>query len=95
VTSPNNPSGLTYDQSQFQRLVEYCRQYDSWLVVDQTYYEFLYEGQQHTIPCSTALQYEKIVHIFSLSKVFGMPGWRVGYVAYPKSLNDSMRKVNK
>jgi aspartate/methionine/tyrosine aminotransferase len=37
--------------------------------------------------------YDRIVHIFSFSKSFGMPGWRVGYMVYPTCLTDSMRKL--
>ena len=55
------------------------RSQDTWLVVDETYYQFLYEGVSHSWACSHALEYENIVHVFSMSKSYGMPGWRVGY----------------
>ena len=75
------------------RLVSVCRPHDSWLVVDQTYHEFLFDGASHSYPCSRALTYPKIVHIFSFSKAFGMPGWRVGYAVYPQALSAAFRKV--
>lgn len=91
LTSPNNPSGHVFARDKIQRLVQICREVDAWLVVDETYYEFLYDpGAKHVFPAG----YEKIVHIFSLSKVFGMPGWRVGYTVYPASLTDHLRKVS-
>ncbi len=93
MTSPNNPSGYIWKKEELRKLIEYCRLYNTWLIVDQTYYEFLHEGHQHTIPCNESFQYEQIIHIFSLSKIFAMPGWRVGYAVYPLSLQNSMRKV--
>jgi len=95
MTSPNNPSGYVYTRAEVQRIVAVCKQHDAWLVSDQTYYEFLHDDAEHVFPCgkSADFAYEKIIHVFSFSKIFGMPGWRVGYLAYPKILTDSMRKV--
>lgn len=96
LTSPNNPSGYVYSRNEVQRLVDLCRAHDCWLVADQTYHEFLYEDAQHVFPCGSkaAFSYDKIMHIFSFSKIFGMPGWRVGYIVFPDSLTPHMRKVS-
>lgn len=93
VTSPNNPSGYVMKTDEVQRLVTVCKQTGTWLVFDQTYYEFLYEGATHCFPCAKRFDYDRIVHVFSFSKSFGMPGWRVGYLVYPDYLSDSMRKT--
>ena len=45
------------------------------------------------MPSISTLNYSNIAHIFSFSKSFGMPGWRVGFVLVPKSLTPSFRKV--
>jgi aspartate/methionine/tyrosine aminotransferase len=66
---------------------------NSWLVIDETYHEFLHENTVHTLPCAKRLEYENIIHISSFSKSFGMAGWRVGYLAYPNKLNTDLRKV--
>lgn len=84
-----------FSKDHLTRLVSLCKARDAWLVVDQTYYEFLFDGAAHTFPCRKALGYDKIVHLFSFSKSFGMPGWRVGYLVIPKALRESMRKVVK
>lgn len=93
LTSPNNPSGVVWQEGDYKRIIALCKQHGTWLVVDQTYYEFLYDGANHVFPCSSRFQYDNIIHIFSLSKIFGMAGWRVGYVVYPKCLSGSMRKL--
>lgn len=69
MTSPNNPSGAVFDADEMKAIVELCRAHDTWLCVDQVYYEFLYDGAQHVFPCNTRFAYDRIVHIFSFSKV--------------------------
>jgi aspartate/methionine/tyrosine aminotransferase len=78
------------------RLVDLCRRHNPniWLVFDETYHEFYYEKDvQHYFPNSNQLNYEHIVHLFSFSKTFGMPGWRVGFLVFPEKLTNAMRKL--
>lgn len=75
-------------------MVDICKAHSSWLSVDQTYNEFLFDDAKHVYPCGKQFEYDKIVHIFSFSKIFGLAGWRVGYVVYPTFLSEHMRKVN-
>lgn len=50
----------------------------AWLVLDNTYEHFLYNGLRHH--CARG---PHVVHLFSFSKGYGMMGWRVGYIAFP------------
>eukprot|EP01035_Chromulina_nebulosa_P016843 gene16843-22328_t len=93
LTTPNNPSGLIWSNEDIDRLVSLCKLYNTWLVCDQTYHEFTFENVKHNYPCIIRLSYPKIIHIFSLSKSYGMAGWRVGYLIYPKTLAFHMRKI--
>ncbi len=63
------------------------------MIVDQTYYEFLYNDAKHIFPSESEVGYDKVINVFSMSKVFGMPGWRVGYIVCPSQFMESMRKV--
>lgn len=96
LTTPNNPSGHVFSRAELTRIVELCRAVDAWLVADQTYEEFLFDDAEHVYPCGApqAFDYDRIVHIFSYSKIFGMPGWRVGYMLFPASLTEQMMKVD-
>jgi aspartate/methionine/tyrosine aminotransferase len=95
ITTPSNPGGLVWGAEETARLVQLCKTSNSWLVVDQTYHEFLFDGCTHTYPCAVNFNYDRIVHLFSFSKSFGMPGWRVGYIACPAHLTESLRKVQQ
>ncbi|KAM7480408.1 hypothetical protein LguiA_028621 [Lonicera macranthoides] len=78
VVNPGNPSGTYIPELLLKRISDLCRDAGCWLVVDNTYEYFMYDGLKHS-----CLEGNHIVNIFSFSKAYGMMGWRVGYIAYP------------
>ncbi|XWS20356.1 hypothetical protein CRYUN_Cryun31cG0094400 [Craigia yunnanensis] len=78
VVNPGNPSGTYIPEPLLQRISDLCKNAGCWLVVDNTYEYFMYDGLKHS-----CLEGDHIVNIFSFSKAYGMMGWRVGYIAYP------------
>ncbi|KAJ8755823.1 hypothetical protein K2173_024368 [Erythroxylum novogranatense] len=81
VVNPGNPSGTYIPEHLLKRISDLCRQAGSWLIVDNTYEYFMYDGLKHT-----CIEGDHIVNIFSFSKAYGMMGWRVGYIAYPSEV---------
>ncbi|KAK8551203.1 hypothetical protein V6N13_119685 [Hibiscus sabdariffa] len=93
VVNPGNPSG-TYIPEPLLKIQNnfffsssfslnrgsqtYAKNAGCWIVVDNTYEYFMYDGLEHSY-----LEGDHIVDIFSFSKAYGMMGWRVGYIAYP------------
>ena len=94
LTSPNNPSGVIYPDDAIAKIVAFCKGVNAWLIVDEAYQDIVFEGYTVSPPCGKRFQYERIVHVSTFSKAFGMMGWRVGYAVYPSSLSGSMKKVN-
>jgi len=78
VVNPGNPTGTYIPEPLLKRISDLCRDAGCWLVVDNTYEYFMYDGLKHS-----CLEGDHIVNIFSFSKAYGMMGWRVGYIAYP------------
>ncbi|XP_068647438.1 aromatic aminotransferase ISS1-like [Aristolochia californica] len=81
VVNPGNPSGTYIPEQLLKRISELCLRAGSWLVVDNTYEYFMYDGLKHS-----CIEGDHIVNLFSFSKAFGMMGWRVGYIAYPSEV---------
>ncbi|EKX51124.1 hypothetical protein GUITHDRAFT_103045 [Guillardia theta CCMP2712] len=73
----------------FLALVEICASKKIWLVSDETYEYFTYDGAEHVSPTAD----DGVINIYSMSKAYGMAGWRIGYVAYPSHLTSAMLKV--
>ncbi|KAJ4718224.1 Aspartate aminotransferase [Melia azedarach] len=81
VVNPGNPSGTYIPEPLLKRISDLCKAAGSWLVVDNTYEYFMYDGLKHS-----CVEGDHIVNIFSFSKAYGMMGWRVGYIAYPSEV---------
>ncbi|KAL1340453.1 hypothetical protein HN51_026825 [Arachis hypogaea] len=91
VVNPGNPSGTYIPESLLKRISDLCKNAGSWLIVDNTYEYFMYDGLKHS-----CVEGNHIVNVFSFSKAYGMMGWRVGYIAYPsevEGLADQLFKV--
>lgn len=74
---PNSPTGAALDAATLGALIHLCRRHGIWLVNDEVY-RLSGEG---AAPPPLADLYERGISIDALSKAFGLPGLRVGWVA--------------
>ena len=81
VNTPNNPTGAVYDQETLQALADLAKEHDIYLLADEVYWPFVY-GDNDYIPLE-ALAPEHTLVTGSLSKVFAMTGFRIGYLIGP------------
>lgn len=79
LVNPCNPTGVLLNLGELEAASRMCAQAGAWLVVDNTYEHFTYDGAEHH--CVSG---DHVINLFSFSKAYGMMGWRVGYIAYPK-----------
>ncbi|KAI8474220.1 MAG: pyridoxal phosphate-dependent transferase [Monoraphidium minutum] len=78
LVNPANPTGILLTAAELGRAAALTAAAGAWLVIDNTYCDFVYDGRRHHCPAGP-----HVVHLFSLSKAYGMMGWRVGYIALP------------
>jgi len=92
VNSPNNPSGAVLDDEEFERIAGLCRKKDIFLLSDECYSHFLYDGRK---PFSIASRTDLKSHIIiagSVSKTYAMTGWRIGYIlALPEIIGAAVK----
>jgi len=79
ITNPCNPTGVLLSNEELDRAASLCAKAGVWLVLDNTYEEFVFDDRKHYCPAG-----DNVLHLFSFSKAYGMMGWRVGYIAYPE-----------
>ena len=86
INSPCNPTGSVIEENDLREIVEFCVSRDLFLVFDETYELFVYDGAKHVSAMKWFDEYpENIVVVNSMSKTFAMTGWRLGYaVAHPE-----------
>jgi len=80
LSFPHNPTTMCVDRTFFERVVEFAREHRLMVVHDFAYADFAFDGYQP--PSFLAVQGAKEVgvEIFSTSKSYNMPGWRLGFV---------------
>ena len=80
--NPNNPTGKLIPGEILERLLEICGRKNTLLAVDESFFDFLDEGdREKTLACAKLLEkYPNLLVIKSFTKMYAMPGLRFGYV---------------
>ena len=76
-TSPHNPTGTVLREEELKVLVDLAERRGCWLLLDETYRELAY-GKQ-TSPAATLS--DRAISVSSMSKSYGIPGIRIGWLA--------------
>ncbi|MGZ8851167.1 MAG: pyridoxal phosphate-dependent aminotransferase [Thermoanaerobaculia bacterium] len=86
LNSPCNPTGAVMREDEVRRIVEWCGAHGAFLVFDETYEFFVYDGNRHVSAMRWFADFpETVIIVNSMSKTFAMTGWRLGYaVAHPE-----------
>jgi aspartate/methionine/tyrosine aminotransferase len=79
VNAPHNPTGTQMEAATFRRIVELAREHRLVLFSDEVYRDLQHEpGRQLPAACDV---YERAVSLGSVSKSYGLPGLRLGWLA--------------
>ena len=89
LNSPCNPTGAVIRESELTQIVEWCASRDIFLVFDETYELFVYEGNEHASAARWLERHpETVIIVNSMSKTFAMTGWRLGFaIAHPEIIS--------
>ena len=93
TVSPNNPSGAVYSESDLRAVNVLCTDRGLYHISDEVYEYFLFDGARHFSPGAIAGAETHTVCIYSLSKSYGFASWRVGYMLFPSSLLEAVKKI--
>ena len=80
ICSPNNPTGTVYHADELERLAAICRERSLYLVSDEVYRDFVYDGLAHRSALGLDGLAEQVVVTDSLSKRVSLCGARVGWI---------------
>ena len=93
TVSPNNPTGAVYTRDTLSEVNRMCRERGVFHISDEAYEYFVYGDESHFSPASLPQTSDHTISLYSLSKGYGMAGWRVGYMVVPKALETPIKKV--
>jgi N-succinyldiaminopimelate aminotransferase len=91
VNTPSNPTGRVVPRGWLEALVDWARREGLWLVFDEVYEDFQYEGAPTP---GLSLAPERSFAAYSLSKGFGMAGYRCGWLAGPAAPMEGALKLH-
>ena len=91
--SPSNPTGATYSSSRWAELAAVLAASNLWVITDEIYEKFIYEGDHHSIATQDEELRTRTLVVNGVSKAYAMTGWRVGYGAGPHELMIHIAKI--
>lgn len=93
VCNPNNPTGYLYSREELEVLKDLALKYDLFLIADEVYREFCYDGKKHYSVMNLEGLEQHVVLIDSVSKRYSMCGVRIGVmISKNKELMDTAMK---
>ena len=81
ISNPGNPTGAVYTVAELEMLASLAKKHDLYLIADEVYREFTYDGQKFTSLGQMKDILDRIVMVDSVSKRFSACGARIGCVA--------------
>jgi len=96
INSPNNPSGLVFSEQFIAEIVDLCERKRIYLIMDDIYHKLVFDNTT----VSSVYRYTKrdiensmIIVVNGVSKLYGMTGFRIGWVVTNKKLTNVMINV--
>lgn len=87
VASPGNPTGVVLARDDLAAIALECRRQGAWLISDEIYHGITYGAR-----AASALEVEPdAIVVNSFSKLYRMPGWRLGWLVVPERLIEAFR----
>lgn len=80
LCSPNNPTGYVYSKEELETILDMCERHDIFLIVDEVYREFCYDGAHFTSVLTFDKYIDRVICVDSVSKRFSMCGARIGAI---------------
>jgi aspartate aminotransferase len=96
VNSPNNPSGVIYPPELIEKLVDFCERKGIFLICDDIYHKLVFDRNE-AVPAwnftRRDIENTNVIVVNGVAKLYGMTGFRVGWVVAPRELVRVMTNV--
>ncbi len=96
VNSPCNPSGVVFSDDFIGQIVEFCEKKGIYLILDDIYHKLVENGVRPAIAYDYTkkdLENSRLIVVNGVSKLYGMTGFRIGWVVGPRKLVEAMARI--
>ena len=92
LISPNNPTGLIFDENSLKQIVDIANEYSLYIICDEIYDKIVFD--QKFTGIGKVAGDSPVIILNGFSKVHLMSGWRIGYIAFNDSPQLDMLREN-
>lgn len=92
ICNPNNPTATLLGRDELREILEVGKANRCLIVVDEAYMDFVEGGSDYSL-VNQILNYDNLIILKSLTKVYSLPGLRIGYAIGSKPLIDKMKNL--
>lgn len=94
ITTPNNPTTSVFSRSDLDHLAALCEAHNSFVLSDEVWELWTFTGTHQGVLSHPILQ-PRALKVGSAGKLFGLTGWKVGWLCGPKSLIDQVAQIHQ
>lgn len=94
IVSPSNPTGWCITGAEIEKILEFARARNIWIISDEVYGRLVYEGTRAESFLDYAQPNDLLMVINSFSKTWAMTGWRLGWIVGPAFMDDKIRHLS-
>jgi aminotransferase len=94
INTPSNPSGKVFSRKELQTLGEIADRYNLFVISDEIYEYFVYDGKKHISPMQIETLKDRTIIVGGFSKSFSITGWRIGYSIASSQVSAAITQFN-
>jgi len=95
INNPNNPTGKVYSLEELSYLYQLAKKYKLYVLSDEAYSDFVIDQNEFISFANLDTEKKHTIVVNSISKNFGISGWRLGYVITNSNLISELLKINQ
>ena len=95
INNPNNPTGRVFTLEELSHLYQLAEKYNLFIISDEAYSDFLLDEDQFVSIGNLDRAKKHLMLVNSISKNYGISGWRLGYVITNPEMTNQLLKVNQ
>lgn len=95
LNNPMNPTGSVFTRAELELLASFAARSDAVVVADEVWEHVIFDGRPHLSVLALPALRERAVKIGSAGKMFGLTGWKVGFVCAVPELAATLGKTHQ
>jgi aminotransferase len=95
LNNPQNPTGKNFKRDEIEQIFAFAARHGLWVISDEAYSDFVNPEERFISFGSVDRKFERTIIVNSISKNFGISGWRIGYMLSNPTVIDTALKITQ